>query len=74
MRLDKDRCTLCVNDTASNCEQAPSIEKAPSIKQQRKQNRMARAALRFKSLITTMARKRINFDMACMHGNAYVQF
>ncbi len=49
-------------------------EKAPSIKEQRKENRLARAALRVKSVWTTIARRKLNFDSANMQGNAYVQF
>ncbi len=49
-------------------------EKAPSIKQKRKQNRLAMATLRAQSVWTTVAHRQLDFDSANMHGNAYVQF
>ena len=53
-------------------EQACSVyEKAPSIKQQRKETQLERAGLR---VWATVARRKLNFDSANMQGNAYVQF
>jgi hypothetical protein len=55
-----------------NCS-PDSSEKAPSVKLKRKQNRLARAVLRAKTVWTTMARRKLDFDSCHMHGNAYVQ-
>ena len=63
-----------VHVTNSIGEASASSAKAPCIKQKRKQNRMAMAVLRAKTVWTTMARRKLHFDSAIMHGNAYVQF
>jgi len=53
-------------------EQACSVyEKAPCIKQKRKETQLERAGMR---VWATIARRKLNFDSANMHGNAYVQF
>ena len=53
-------------------EQACSVyEKAPSIKQQRKETQLERAAM---SVWGTISRRKLDFDSANMQGYAYVQF
>jgi hypothetical protein len=49
-------------------------QEAPSIEQTRKQNRLARAALRVKSVWTGMVHRQLDFSSQNMDRNAYVQF